>query len=132
MAVAIRIENLVKHFGDVKAIDHVTLTIEPGEIFFLLGPSGCGKTTLLRTIAGFHQPDSGSIRIGDRDVTSLPPYRRDTGMVFQSYALWPHMTVAENVAFGLGIRKRPKDEIARRVAAALESVPKADRHGLFS
>ena len=127
MAVAVRINDLVKHFGNVKAIDHVTVTIEPGEIFFLLGPSGCGKTTLLRTIAGFHQPDAGSVFIGDRDVTNLPPYKRDTGMVFQSYALWPHMTVAENVAFGLSVRKCPKSEIARRVEAALETVHMSDR-----
>ena len=127
MAVAVRINDLVKHFGNVKAIDHVTVTIEPGEIFFLLGPSGCGKTTLLRTIAGFHQPDAGTVFIGDRDVTNLPPYKRDTGMVFQSYALWPHMTVAENVAFGLSVRKCPKSEIARRVAAALEAVHMSDR-----
>ena len=127
MAVAVRIEDLVKHFDDVKAIDHITLTIEPGEIFFLLGPSGCGKTTLLRAVAGFHQPDSGRIFIGDREVTNLPPYKRDTGMVFQSYALWPHMTVAENVAFGLDVRHRPKSEIERRVAAALEAVHMADR-----
>lgn len=127
MAVAVKIKDLVKHFDNVKAVDHVTVTIEPGEIFFLLGPSGCGKTTLLRTIAGFHQPDGGSIFIGDRDVTNLPPYKRDTGMVFQSYALWPHMTVAENVAFGLNVRKCPKSEIARRVAAALESVHMSDR-----
>ena len=127
MAVAVKINDLVKHFGNVKAVDHVTVTIEPGEIFFLLGPSGCGKTTLLRTIAGFHQPDAGTIFIGDRDVTNLPPYKRDTGMVFQSYALWPHMTVAENVAFGLSVRKCPKSEIARRVAAALEAVHMSDR-----
>ena len=129
MAVSVRIQNLVKYFdqGKVKAVDHVNLTIEPGEIFFLLGPSGCGKTTLLRTIAGFHQPDSGKIYIGDTDVTGLPPYKRDTGMVFQSYALWPHMTIAENVAFGLHVRRRPKSDIDRRVEAALEAVHMADR-----
>lgn len=129
MAVSVRIQNLVKHFdkGKVKAVDHVDLTIEPGEIFFLLGPSGCGKTTLLRTIAGFHQPDSGKIFIGDTDVTDLPPYKRDTGMVFQSYALWPHMTTAENVAFGLHVRHRPKSEIDRRVGAALAAVHMTDR-----
>ena len=127
MAVAVRINDLVKHFGNVKAIDHVTVTIEPGEIFFLLGPSGCGKTTLLRTIAGFHQPDAGSVFIGDRDVTNLPPYKRDTGMVFQSYALWPHMTIAENVAFGLQMRKVPKAEAAERVRAALAAVKMEDK-----
>ncbi len=127
MPVSVKIENLVKYFGGVHAVDHVSLDIEPGEIFFLLGPSGCGKTTLLRTVAGFHTADSGRILIGDRDVTSLPPYRRDTGMVFQSYALWPHMTVEENVAFGLGVRHVPKSEAAERVARALESVHMGDR-----
>ena len=127
MAVSVRIENLVKYFGDVHAIDHISLDIEPGEIFFLLGPSGCGKTTLLRTVAGFHAADSGRIFIGDDDVTNLPPHRRNTGMVFQSYALWPHMTVAENVAFGLDVRHVRRSEAARRVAEALESVHMSDR-----
>ena len=127
MAVAVRINDLVKHFGNVKAIDHVTVTIEPGEIFFLLGPSGCGKTTLLRTIAGFHQPDAGSVFIGDRDVTNLPPYKRDTGMVFQSYALWPHMTLAENVAFGLRMRGVGRAETAERVRKALAAVKMEDK-----
>jgi iron(III) transport system ATP-binding protein len=127
MAVSIQIESLVKTFGALRAVDNVTLRIAPGELFFLLGPSGCGKTTLLRTIAGFHQPDAGTIRIGDRDITHLPPYQRDTGMVFQSYALWPHMTIAENVAFGLDMRRVPKAESRRRVAEALERVHMADR-----
>jgi iron(III) transport system ATP-binding protein len=127
MAVAIQIEDLVKTFGALRAVDHVTLHIEPGELFFLLGPSGCGKTTLLRSVAGFHQPEGGTIRIGDRDVTHLPPYQRDTGMVFQSYALWPHMTIAENVAFGLDMRRVPKAETRRRVAEALARVHLADR-----
>ena len=127
MAVSVRIENLVKYFGDVHAIDHVTLTVEPGEIFFLLGPSGCGKTTLLRTVAGFHAADSGRVWIGDRDVTDLPPYRRDTGMVFQSYALWPHLTVEENVAFGLDVRHVPRAETRERVARALAAVHMEDR-----
>jgi len=127
MAVSIQIESLVKTFGALHAVDNVTLRIAPGELFFLLGPSGCGKTTLLRSIAGFHQPDAGTIRIGDRDITHLPPYQRDTGMVFQSYALWPHMTIAENVAFGLDMRCVPKAESRRRVAEALERVHMADR-----
>lgn len=129
MAVPVRIEDAVKYFGTVHAVDHITLEIEPGEIFFLLGPSGCGKTTLLRTIAGFHTPDSGRIWIGDRDVTALPPHKRNTGMVFQSYALWPHMTVAENVAFGLDVRRVPRAEVAVRVKRALEAVHMADRAG---
>jgi iron(III) transport system ATP-binding protein len=105
----------------------VSVSIGPGELFFLLGPSGCGKTTLLRCIAGFHTPESGRILIGDRDVTGLPPHKRDTGMMFQSYALWPHLTLAENVAFGLEMRKVPRPEIRRRVAEALERVHMADR-----
>ena len=127
MAVSIQIENLVKTFGALRAVDNVSLRIEPGELFFLLGPSGCGKTTLLRSVAGFHQPDSGTIRIGDRDITHLPPYQRNTGMVFQSYALWPHMTIAENVAFGLDMRHVAKSESRRRVTEALARVHMADR-----
>jgi len=127
MAVSVHIDDLVKTFGPTRAVDHITLTIEPGELFFLLGPSGCGKTTLLRCIAGFHEPESGQIRIGDADVTRLPPHKRDTGMVFQSYALWPHMTVAQNVAFGLEMRKISKAETARRVEEALEMVKMTDR-----
>ena len=127
MAVSIQIENLVKSFGALRAVDQVSLHIAPGELFFLLGPSGCGKTTLLRAIAGFHQPDAGTIHIDTRDITHLPPHQRETGMVFQSYALWPHMTVAENVAFGLDMRRIPKAEIRQRVTAALERVHMADR-----
>lgn len=127
MAVSIQIEQLVKTFGVVRAVDGVSLRIAPGELFFLLGPSGCGKTTLLRAIAGFQQPDAGTIHIDDRDITYLPPHQRDCGMVFQSYALWPHMTVAENVAFGLEMRHVSKAEARRRVAAALERVHMADR-----
>jgi iron(III) transport system ATP-binding protein len=127
MAVSIRFENVTKRFGDLTVVDRINLTIEPGELFFLLGPSGCGKTTLLRSLAGFYIPESGSIWIGDRDVTRLPPDERDTGMVFQSYALWPHMTVAQNVAFGLELRKIPRDEIDQRVADALAMVKMGDR-----
>jgi iron(III) transport system ATP-binding protein len=123
--IAITIENLVKKFGDAVALNGVTFRIEPGELFFLLGPSGCGKTTLLRNIAGFYIPDSGRILFGDEDVTKLPPHKRNTGMMFQSYALWPHMTVAKNVAFGLEERRVPSAELKTRVAAALESVQMA-------
>ena len=129
MAVSVTIEHLVKRFGGFAALRDVSLAVAPGELFFLLGPSGCGKTTLLRCIAGFVAPDSGSIRIGERDVTSLPPHARDTGMMFQSYALWPHMTLAENVAFGLEMRRVPAAEIKRRVREALERVHLADRAG---
>ena len=127
MAVSIRIRSLVKRFGATVALNRVDLEIRPGELFFLLGPSGCGKTTLLRHVAGFHEPDEGSVFIGDEDVTRLPPHRRDTGMVFQSYALWPHMTIAENVAFGLQMRKVPKAEAAERVRAALAAVKMEDK-----
>ena len=120
--ISIRIENLTKRFGDSTALHSLNLTIGRGEIFFLLGPSGCGKTTLLRSIAGFYPPDAGKIFFGDEDVTSLPPHRRNTGMMFQSYALWPHMTVAQNVAFGLEERKVRRTEIEQRVRAALDSV----------
>jgi len=123
MAKSVHIENLCKTFaGHTRAMDGISLEINPGELFFLLGPSGCGKTTLLRSIAGFCPPDSGSIRIGDQDITTLPPHRRDTGMVFQSYALWPHMTVRQNVAFGLDMRKIPVGEKKRRTDDALALV----------
>ncbi len=120
--ISIRIQHLTKRFGPVTALDRVDLAIEPGELFFLLGPSGCGKTTLLRSLAGFYRPEEGKIFFGDEEVTQLAPHLRNTGMMFQSYALWPHMTVAENVAFGLEERKVAKREIARRVGEALESV----------
>ncbi|MDZ4198565.1 MAG: ABC transporter ATP-binding protein [Kiritimatiellia bacterium] len=127
MASSVRFENVVKTFGTVRAVDGIHLSIEPGELFFLLGPSGCGKTTLLRCLAGFVEPDSGRIRIDDRDITRDPPYRRDTGMVFQSYALWPHLTLRENVAFGLRIRRVPEPERTRRVDEALDLVLMRDR-----
>jgi len=120
--ISIRIQNLTKRFGATVALHNLDLVVEPGELFFLLGPSGCGKTTLLRSMAGFYIPEEGKIFFGDEDVTRLEPHKRNTGMMFQSYALWPHMTVAENVAFGLEERKVPRDEIKRRVGEALESV----------
>lgn len=120
--ISIRIQNLTKRFGATVALRNLDLVIEPGELFFLLGPSGCGKTTLLRSLAGFYVPEEGRIHFGNEDVTRLPPHKRNTGMMFQSYALWPHMTLAENVAFGLEERKVPKPEIKRRVAEALASV----------
>ncbi|MFZ9937672.1 MAG: ABC transporter ATP-binding protein [Luteolibacter sp.] len=119
---AICVENLVKEFGSVRALDGIGTTIEAGELFFLLGASGCGKTTLLRCIAGLETPTSGTVRFGLRDVTRMPPHKREAAMVFQSYALWPHMTVAQNIAFGLEERKLPKAEIKRRVEEALEMV----------
>lgn len=120
--ISITIDRLIKKFGDNIALNEVSFRIEPGELFFLLGPSGCGKTTLLRNIAGFYIPEGGRILFDDDDVTKLPPHKRNTGMMFQSYALWPHMTVAKNVAFGLEERKVPKAEVESRVKEALESV----------
>ena len=114
--------NLSKRYGDHAAVAGVTLDVADGEFLVLLGPSGCGKTTTLRMIAGFVEPSGGAARIGGADVTYLPPWRRNTGMVFQSYALFPHMTVAENVAFGLEMRKLAKAEIAARAREALRLV----------
>jgi len=120
---AIRLERVSKRFdGRVVAVDDVSLEIAAGEFFALLGPSGCGKTTTLRMIAGFERPDSGRIHVGGADITDVAVHRRDMGMVFQSYALFPHRTVTENVAFGLRMRELPKPEIARRVEAALTQV----------
>ena len=122
-AAAIRLEQVTKTFdGHVLAVDEVTLDIEAGEFFALLGPSGCGKTTSLRMIAGFEIPDSGRVHVGGRDITDLPVHKREMGMVFQSYALFPHRTVAENVAFGLRMRDVPRADIERRVKAALALV----------
>ncbi|NNE90501.1 MAG: ABC transporter ATP-binding protein [Verrucomicrobiales bacterium] len=120
--VSIKIRGLVKRFDDLVALNQLDLDIEAGELFFLLGPSGCGKTTLLRAIAGFHIPDEGQIFFDDDEVTKLPPHKRQTAMMFQSYALWPHLNVFKNVAFGLEERKVPKAEIKERVEEALEMV----------
>ncbi|MBS0633532.1 MAG: ABC transporter ATP-binding protein [Verrucomicrobia bacterium] len=120
--ISIRIEQLTKRFGTTTALKQLDLEIKPGELFFLLGPSGCGKTTLLRSIAGFYIPEEGRILFGEDDVTRLEPHKRNTGMMFQSYALWPHLSVAENVAFGLEERKVPRAELDRRVSEALASV----------
>jgi len=120
--VSIRTEDLTKVFGEVVAVDHVNLEIKHGEFFTLLGPSGCGKTTFLRCIAGLELPEEGKIFFDDQDVTEVPPHLRNTGMVFQNYALWPHMSVFDNIAYGLKIRKVPKDEIERRVKEVLKLV----------
>jgi spermidine/putrescine ABC transporter ATP-binding subunit len=121
-AAQIRLEKIGKRYGALWAARGIDLQIERGEFFTLLGPSGCGKTTLLRMIAGFVAPDEGAIFLDDRPVNGVPPWRRDVGMVFQNYALWPHMTVFENVAFGLRERKISRSEIGTRVADALARV----------
>jgi len=120
--VKIAIRQVVKHFGGVTAVDRAAVDVGDGELFTLLGPSGCGKTTLLRLIAGFHRPDGGEIWFGDRRVDGLAPYERNIGMVFQNYALWPHMTVRANVTYGLKLRKLAAEEIQRRLAAGLAKV----------
>ncbi len=116
-----------KRFGEFSAVQDFNLSAEKGEFVSFLGPSGCGKTTTLRMIAGFEEPTSGTITIDGRDITRVPPNRRNVGMVFQSYALFPNMTVADNVGFGLKVRKRPADQIRKRVAELLEIVNLPDR-----
>jgi iron(III) transport system ATP-binding protein len=128
-AADLSIDGIRLSYGDHRVLNDITLDIRPGEFFALLGPSGCGKTTLLRLIAGFARADSGRIRISGEDISGLPPWKRDVGMVFQSYALWPHMTVAKNVAFGLEERRVAKSEIVRRVEAALKLVGLSDLAG---
>jgi spermidine/putrescine transport system ATP-binding protein len=118
----VRLANVSKIFKDTRAVDDVSLTVEQGEFFSLLGPSGCGKTTTLRIIGGFEDPSSGTIFFGDEDVTDLPPYKRDVNTVFQSYALFPHLTVFENVAYGLKRKRIEGSEIERRVTDILDLV----------
>lgn len=120
--VRVDVENVTLSFGANKVLDNINVTIEPGEFFALLGPSGCGKSTLLRLIAGFNRAQSGRIRVAGEDITEVPPWKRNVGMVFQSYALWPHMSVAQNVAFGLEEKRLPRDAVRRGVAKALELV----------
>jgi spermidine/putrescine ABC transporter ATP-binding subunit len=118
----IKLEDIVKRFGTLEAVSHVSLDIKDGELFTLLGPSGCGKTTLLRLVGGFHKPDHGKIFFGDREMSALAPYERNIGMVFQNYALWPHMTIADNVAYGLKLKKFPGSEIAGKISRSLKLV----------
>jgi len=118
----IAVESLTKRFGSLAAVSEVSLSIEEGEMFTLLGPSGCGKTTLLRLLAGFYTPDAGEIRFGDRVVNDVPPHERGIGMVFQNYALWPHMTVSENVSYGLKLRKVSSSDMATRLQGMLKKV----------
>src|SRR3954465_10426970 len=105
----VRLDNITKTFGSTVALANVNLTIDAGELFFLLGPSGCGKSTLLRLIAGLHGPTSGRVLFNDTDATDFGTERRNAVMCFQSYALWPHMTVRDNVRFGLNVRRQPRD-----------------------
>ncbi|MFE1599215.1 ABC transporter ATP-binding protein [Methylobacterium sp. ID0610] len=121
-AVGVELRGVKKWYGPVQAVRDVSLAIRPGEIVSFLGPSGCGKTTTLRMIAGLEQPDAGEIRIGGALVTALAPWKRNIGMVFQNYALFPHMSVAENVAFGLAMRREARAEIDAKVAAAMAQV----------
>src|SRR5262245_1497371 len=118
----IRLETVVKEFDDVVAVDGISLTIEHGQFFALLGPSGCGKTTTLRMIGGFEEPTAGSIYLGDRDVVGLPPYKRDVNTVFQSYALFPHLSIFENVAFGMRRQGVKGNDLAGRVTEILRLV----------
>ena len=118
----VRLDRVTKRFGDVVAVDDLSLEVKPGEFFALLGPSGCGKTTTLRMIGGFEEVTSGTVYLGDTDVTDLPPFKRATNTVFQNYALFPHLTVFENIAFGLRRRKTPTNEIRHQVAFMLKLV----------
>jgi putative spermidine/putrescine transport system ATP-binding protein len=119
---AVKLTDVCRYFGDVRAVDHLNLEIQDGEFFSLLGPSGSGKTTCLRLIAGFEQPTSGSIQLHGKEVQGVPPYDRDVNTVFQDYALFPHMNVGQNVAYGLMIKKVPKGERERRVNEMLDLV----------
>jgi spermidine/putrescine ABC transporter ATP-binding subunit len=121
-AAAVRLEHITKTFGHTTAVDDVSFDVHPGEFLTMLGPSGCGKTTLLRMIAGFISPSSGDIYINDERMTDTPAHRRRTGMVFQSYALFPHMTIFDNLAYGLRLRKERRDEIRSKVEGALELI----------
>jgi spermidine/putrescine ABC transporter ATP-binding subunit len=118
----IQLKDIVKRFGTLEAVSHVSLEIRDGELFTLLGPSGCGKTTLLRLIGGFHKPDNGEIYFDGKPVSPIPPYERNIGMVFQNYALWPHMTISNNITYGLKLKKIPRPEIANKVSHVLKLV----------
>ncbi|WP_029270221.1 ABC transporter ATP-binding protein [Virgibacillus alimentarius] len=124
----LELKNIYKYFGDVKAVDNISISIKRGELISFIGPSGCGKTTLLRTIGGFNKQDAGEIILDDENIDALPPEKRSTGMVFQNYALFPHMTVYDNVAYGLKQAKVPKAERHDRIMTALSQVELRD-HG---
>ena len=118
----ILLQDIVKRFGKLEAVSHVSVEIKDGELFTLLGPSGCGKTTILRLIGGFHRPDQGEIYFDGKAVKSKPPYERNIGMVFQNYALWPHMTNLDNISYGLKLKKFSRAEVADKVSHALKLV----------
>jgi len=122
MSIPLRLDNAVKYYDDFKAVDNISLVIEGGTLFTLLGPSGCGKTTLLRMIAGFNSIDGGTIKFKDKIINTIPAHKRNIGMVFQDYAIFPHMSVSDNIAYGLRARKLPKVKIQERVAEALQLV----------
>jgi putative spermidine/putrescine transport system ATP-binding protein len=130
LSVDVQMQDVRKRYGTVEALRGVSLAFAAGRLTAILGPSGCGKTTLLRSIAGFVRVDAGAIRFAGEDVTAHPPQARATAMVFQSYALWPHMTVFDNVAYGLRLRRQPREEIGRRVRAALALVEIGDVDGI--
>src|SRR5437762_6067029 len=127
MMAFLELENITKHFGQNTAVDHINLAVEQGEFLTLLGPSGCGKTTILRMVAGFEVPSEGNILLDGDDITDRPASKRPMGMVFQSYALFPHLTAEQNVAFGMSIRRQPRDVIKRRCAELLELVGLSDK-----
>src|SRR5829696_2730507 len=126
---AVRFDHITKRFGATTAVDDVSLAIPAGELFFLLGPSGCGKSTLLRLIAGLHEPSAGRLWFNDRDVTGLGTEKRNAVMCFQSYALWPHMTVRDNVRFGLNVRRMPRAEQDGRADEVLRLVQMTEYAG---
>ena len=123
----LRFENITKKFGSLCAVDNLSLSVEKGEFFSLLGPSGCGKTTLLRIIAGFEYPDSGRVYLNGEDITDLPPHKRKVNTIFQSYALFPHLSVWQNIAFGPQVAKRPEKQMQEDVKKMLELIQMGDQ-----
>lgn len=128
----LELDGITKYFGQLAAVDHISLSVEQGEFLTLLGPSGCGKTTILRMVAGFEVPSEGNILLDDEDITRRPASKRPMGMVFQSYALFPHMTAEQNIAFGMTIKHQPKDVIKRRCAELLELVGLGEKGNSYS